>query len=83
MKASILDLRRRMREVLRALARRELVTVLYRGREAGVIHPAGADVERAGAAAEHSAFGMWADRRDLEDVAEAVRRIRRGRTRAV
>ncbi|MBI2192911.1 MAG: hypothetical protein HYU36_13105 [Planctomycetes bacterium] len=39
MKASFLDLRRRMREVLRALERNESVTILYHGKEKAVLHP--------------------------------------------
>jgi len=56
MKASILDLRRRMSEVLRALENNEPVTILHRGREKGVIYPAvrpGSTVP----VAEHPAFG--------------------------
>ena len=36
MKASILDLRRRMSEVLKALERNEDVTILYRGKKKGI-----------------------------------------------
>jgi antitoxin (DNA-binding transcriptional repressor) of toxin-antitoxin stability system len=77
-KASILDLRRRMSDVLRALEANEAVTILHRGKEKGVLYP----VARKNSAlhvAEHPAFGMWKDRRDLEDVAAAVRRLRKGR----
>jgi hypothetical protein len=43
MKASIVDLRYKMNEVLKALEKREKVTILYRGKVKGVILPAGAD----------------------------------------
>ena len=39
MKASMLDLRRRMRDVLRALDRNESVTIYYRGKEKAVLSP--------------------------------------------
>ncbi len=43
MKATVLDLRYKMKEVLRALDRREKVTILYHGKVKGTIIPAGAD----------------------------------------
>jgi hypothetical protein len=42
MKASVVDLRYKMNEVLKALEKREKVTILYRGKVKGVILPAGA-----------------------------------------
>ncbi len=41
MKASIVDLRYKTREILDALERNESVTVLYHGRVKGIIRPAG------------------------------------------
>jgi len=82
-KASILDLRRRMAEVLRALERSEPVTILYRGKEKGVLYPASARKQATGPVAEHAAFGMWRDREDLQDVDRAVRELRKGRFDAV
>jgi len=85
MKASILDLRRRMPEVLRALDRNERVTILYRGKERAVLVPSrgvAANQARRGTV-HHPAFGMWADRHDLIDVALHVRTLRRGRGHAV
>jgi antitoxin (DNA-binding transcriptional repressor) of toxin-antitoxin stability system len=83
MKASILDLRRRMRSILDALERNEPVTILYRGKEKGVILPCGHDKRRPGAVAAHPAFGMWKDREDTADVGQFVRRLRAGRTHAL
>ena len=84
MKASFLDLRRRSREILRALERNEAVTVLYRGRPKAIMQPlnggGGGDQAKA---ADHPAFGLWADRDDLTDVAAHVRRLRRGRVDAL
>jgi antitoxin (DNA-binding transcriptional repressor) of toxin-antitoxin stability system len=85
MQASILDLRRRMPEVLRALDRNERVTIFYRGKERAVLVPSrSAAAKRSkGKAAHHKAFGMWADRKDLMDVVLHIRTLRRGREHAV
>ncbi len=81
MKASVLDLRRRMPEVLRALDRNERVTILYRGRERAVLVPSGNRTETGTrmSAGQHPAFGMWADHPDYTDVAAQVRTLRQGR----
>ena len=83
MKASILDLRRRMRDVLRSLDRGEPVTIVHRGRRKGVLYPAGRPAHAAKTVSDHPAFGMWRDRDDLRDVEAAMRRIRKGRLNAV
>lgn len=85
MQATTLDLRRRMPEVLRALDRHERVTILYRGKERAVLIPSNAKSAPAGKrnARTHIAFGMWADRGDLIDVAGHVRTLRQGRFRAL
>ncbi len=78
MKASILDLRRRMKDVLRALERNESVTVLYRGRRKAMLLPAREAGKRSQSAREHAAFGLWKDRTE-SDVPALVRRLREGR----
>jgi antitoxin (DNA-binding transcriptional repressor) of toxin-antitoxin stability system len=83
MQASILDLRRRMPGILRAMERQEPVTILHRGKKKGVLVPAGAAALPAGAVRRHPAFGMWKDRKDLADVRGHVRSLRRGRRHAV
>jgi hypothetical protein len=83
MKASILDMRRRMRSILDALERNEPVTIFYRGKEKGVILPSGQGKRPRGAVADHPAFGMWKDRDDLADVEQFVRQLRAGRTHAL
>lgn len=56
MKASIVDLRYRTKEILKALERNESVTVLYHGKVRGVIQPArGTPVTKVG---DHPFFGM-------------------------
>ena len=79
MEATILDLRRRTREVLDALERNEAVTITYRGKKKGVITPADKGDGGGRSAADHPAFGLWSDR---EDVGKVVRKIRRGRVDA-
>jgi hypothetical protein len=85
MQATTLDLRRRMPEVLRALDRQGRVTILYRGKERAVLIRPGATPAAPGkrSASTHAAFGMWADRVDLVDVADHVRTLRQGRFRAL
>ena len=41
MQATIVDLRYKMKEVLKALDRKEPVTIVYHGKEKGVILPSG------------------------------------------
>lgn len=56
MKASVVDLRYKMNEVLKALDRREKVTLLYYGKVKGTIVPLESD--RMTAVAEHPFFNM-------------------------
>ena len=80
MKASFVDLRNKSNEIIRALNRNERVTVIYRGKPAAIMHPIGGQGEQAiGSAKDHPAFGLWADREDMKDVAEYVRQLRKGR----
>jgi len=74
-KASIVDLRYKTREILEALERNESVTVLYHGRVRGVIQPAGK--APASALTEHPFFGMRAD--TTESVEDEMERLRRPR----
>jgi antitoxin (DNA-binding transcriptional repressor) of toxin-antitoxin stability system len=82
MKASIIDLRRRMAEVLKALDRNECVKILYRGRERALLIPVEKRYGKRRPITEHAAFGMWKDRDEIGDVAAHVRRLRKGRFRA-
>ena len=80
-KASILDLRRRMKDVLRALDRNESVKILYRGKEKGILRPSpGA---RSTSVVKHPAFGMWKGRTDMRNVPGTVRKMRKGRVDAL
>ena len=78
MKATIVDLRYRMKDVLRAIDRGESVTVLYRGKAKAEIRP----VQPAGPKSKLSDqpfFGMWKNRSDMKDPSQYVRSIRKNR----
>ena len=81
MKASILDLRRNMKAILKSLDQNESVTLTYHGKEKATIipkkKPQKVDFDR------HPAFGIWSNRKDLEDTQAALRRMRKGRSNAV
>lgn len=79
MRASIVDLRYKMKDILRALERRETVTILYHGKVKGTIVPAERDGELRVAA--HPFFGMRAD--DARPVEKVVDELRGGRFRAL
>ncbi len=78
MKATVRDLRYRTKQVLEAVERGEVVTVLYRGKEKARLIPLPAGGRRANLI-PGKAFGMWKDRHDLEDVSGYVRKLRQGR----
>jgi antitoxin (DNA-binding transcriptional repressor) of toxin-antitoxin stability system len=83
MEASILDLRRRMADVLRALDRNESIKILYRGRQRAILIPAGPLDGQRRPVSSLPAFGMWKDHNALLDVAARVRKLRRSRLDAV
>jgi len=78
MKATVLDMRRRMKDILAALDRNEEVAIFYRGRKKGVIYPVGRE-PKGRSIASHPAVGLWKDRSDLADVEGFVRKLRRQR----
>jgi antitoxin (DNA-binding transcriptional repressor) of toxin-antitoxin stability system len=77
MKASVMDLRYRTKEVLRALDAKEEIVLTHRGRAKGKIVPMAAESSARIKVASHEAVGMWAD--ELETVAEKLLRIRKPR----
>ncbi len=83
MKATVVDLRRRTKEVIEALDRGEEVTITYRGEEKGVIVPAKKRRKKYRSMREHPAVGMWKDREDMKDVHEYLRKSREGRLDAL
>lgn len=62
MKASVVDLRYKMNDVLKALDRNEKVTVLYRGKVKGVLIPYAP--KRNIKISEHPFFGMSSQKTD-------------------
>lgn len=79
MKASIVDLRYKMSEVLGALDRRERVDILYHGKVKGVIVPM---VEKARVkASKHPFFGLTSSEGKVVD--EVMEDLRGGRYRDI
>ena len=75
MKASIVDLRYKMKSILNALDRNEQVTVLYHGKEKAIITPIGNN--RNLSVTDHPFFGMKLDL--VETVDETMDRLRGSR----
>lgn len=76
MRASVVDLRYRMKDVLKALDKNQTVTVMYRGKVRATIVPAG-KLRTRGLVKSHPFFGMHGD--DTMDVTSAMQRLRGGR----
>jgi hypothetical protein len=79
MKASILELRYKMKDVLCALDRKEQVTILYRGKVKGTITPADSTTEIT--ARKHPFFGSLSGEQD--SIAGEMEKLRGGRFRAL
>ena len=79
MKASFVDLRKRSKEIVRALDRNQSVTLFYRGKAKGVIVPAASPPDKAVSVLDHRAFGMWRDRAELKSVPVIVAELRKAR----
>lgn len=77
MEISFLDLRKNPGKLLEALERNERVVLSRRGKI--VAHIEREPPGRACRVTEHEAWGMWADRDDMEDPVETVQRLREGR----
>lgn len=80
MKATVVDLRYKMNDILKALDRNEKVTVLYHGKVKGVIMPAKEkkDIK----ITDHPFFGM--EKRDVDKtVLERLNEVRKGRYNAI
>jgi len=77
MQATIADLRYKMKEVLKALDRNEPVTIVYHGKEKGVIIPSAAHRGKYPKSADHPFYGSA--RSDGHDVAVEMEKLRGGR----
>jgi antitoxin (DNA-binding transcriptional repressor) of toxin-antitoxin stability system len=78
MKASVMDLRYRTKEILRALDAKEEITLTHRGTTKGTIVPVKSNSKASKALASHPAIGMWSDQN--ESVGELMTRIRKPRS---
>ena len=81
MEASVLDLRKRMREVMMAIDRHETVTLTHRGKRRAMIVPWAKTKKKKVKVADLAAFGMWSDRPEIADPAAYVESIRKPRFR--
>jgi antitoxin (DNA-binding transcriptional repressor) of toxin-antitoxin stability system len=81
MKASVLDLRRKMSAVLKAIDQNESVTLTYHGKDKAILIPSKG--KKTASPQHHPSFGMWKDRSDLADVPAKVRALRKGRGNAL
>src|SRR5579872_5140195 len=79
MNATIVDLRYKMKHVLRAIDRGETVTVLYRGKERAKLTPIAPASGGATKTKDQPLFGLWKDREDMSDPASYLRRLRLSR----
>lgn len=82
MKASVVDLRHKMKDVLSALRRNETVDILYHGKIAGTIF---SPKKTAGTKEikKHPFFGMYEKKGENKSVEAVMDELRGGRHRAV
>jgi hypothetical protein len=78
MKASVVDLRYRMNEILKAIDRNEEVTILYHGKVKGVIKPKLSRARRR--ISDHPFFNMYSSKQTVQEV---MANLRGGRYRAI
>lgn len=76
MKATVVDLRYNMKEVLSALDRRESVEILYHGKKRGTIIPFSSNSSDK-KVEDHSFFGLM--KKDSDDVDKIMDELRGGR----
>ena len=75
MEASIIDLRYKMKEVLKALDRNEEVKVLYHGKVKGIIVPKKNKLTKG--IKKHPFFGILKDnKREVDEIMKGLRRKR-------
>ncbi|TVR35501.1 MAG: type II toxin-antitoxin system Phd/YefM family antitoxin [Spirochaetaceae bacterium] len=79
MKATVVDLRYNMKDVIRSLDRNEPVTVMYHGKPKGTIVPVSSS---SSSVRDHAFFGMSADKTE-ESVDQVMNRLRASPDHAV
>lgn len=77
MEASILDLRYKMNDVLKALERNEVVRIFYRGKLRGEIQPMPSQTKVVVKITEHPYFGM--NKEASKTVEQMIEELRKGR----
>lgn len=77
MKATAKDLRFFSKELIETALRGEEVVITYRGKPVVKLVPV--KKGKSDRAKQHDLFGIWKDRKDIEDVDSYVRIIREGR----
>lgn len=82
MKATALDLRYKMKEIIRALGRGEKVQLMYHGHEKGVVIP-GESHKPVAKPSDHESFGMWKKHQGMGNVKRFVDSQRKSRFHAV
>ncbi len=75
MKASIVDLRYKMKEVIKALDRKETVTILYHGKKKGLIIPIHSKDKKD--ITKHPFFGM--NKADKKSIGKTMKELRESR----
>jgi hypothetical protein len=83
MEASVMDLRHKMKEILKALDQNEPVKILYHGKQRGLLIPSKAALPKSTKAHQHPSFGMWNDDPEKQDVTAYVRKLRKARYHAL
>lgn len=83
MKASVVDLRTKMKEVLQALGRHEQVEILYHGKVAGIITSPKMRLKKRTRVQDHPLFGMHRDAHKGRSVGEIMDGLRGGRYRDI
>jgi len=81
MNATTTDLRRKTGKILKAVDRGETVHVLDRGKERATIVPPAIQAKPKRGMRDHPSFGMWSDRKDMEDVHAWLDKMKRRRFR--
>jgi antitoxin (DNA-binding transcriptional repressor) of toxin-antitoxin stability system len=76
MEASMLDLRKKMKDVMSAIERHERVILTHRGRQRAVITPLDEAAKPTVKVADLPAFGMWAKRSEMSDAVAFVKKLR-------
>lgn len=79
MKMTFLDLRKRSKDIAKALDRNQTITLYYRGKVKGMIIPASEEPKKKLSVMDHPFFGMWRDREDMKDVQKWLDEIRKPR----